>query len=117
MAGADYLTCGECGIRICYDGDKTIRENLGWKPVFCGNCWVKMKKKILLFEKQPQICSNIEAHNRPSDAELLMEFWLCDESLWLLDEDIRNAIKRLQNCHDKKLQDYGIFEDKKNNQD
>lgn len=60
----------------------------------------------------------MEKHNRHRDIELLMEFCLCDESPWLLDgdADIRNAIKLLQNCHDKKLQDYGFFEDKNNTQ-
>ena len=52
MAGADYLTCGECGIRICYDGDKTIREQLEWKPVFCEKCWKNMtEEKINYIQK------------------------------------------------------------------
>ena len=114
MAGADYMRCGECGERLCYDGDKTIREQLEWKHVFCENCWVKMKNEIPLFEKQSQICSNFEGHNRQSDTELLIEF--INEHSWL-NVNVVNAIKRLQNCHDKGLQDYGIFEDNENNQD
>lgn len=59
----------------------------------------------------------MEKHNRQSDTELLIEFCLYDESSWILDETVINAIKRLQNCHDKKLQDYVIFEGKNDNQD
>ena len=51
MAGADYLRCEECGTRLCYDGDKTIREKLGWRQIFCEKCFIKMKKKISLLEK------------------------------------------------------------------
>lgn len=53
----------------------------------------------------------MEKHNRQSDTELLIEFCLCDEYASVIDENVINAIKRLQNCHDKKLQDYGVFED------
>ncbi len=56
----------------------------------------------------------MERHNRQSDTELLIEFCLCDEYASVIDENVINAIKRLQNCHDKKLQDYGFFEDKNN---
>jgi len=105
MAGADYLCCEECGARLCYDGDKTIREKLEWKPLFCEKCFIKMKKKRSLLEK----------HNRQSDTELLIEF--CDCYSWLIDVDVVNAIKRLQYCHYKQLQDYEVFEDKENNQD
>lgn len=51
MAGVDYVCCEECKVRLCYDGDKTIRGKLRWEPIFCEKCWIKMKKKISLLEK------------------------------------------------------------------
>lgn len=51
MAEVYYLTCGECGKRLYYDGKKTIRLALEWRPVFCEKCWVKLNKKIELLKK------------------------------------------------------------------
>jgi hypothetical protein len=51
MAEVYYLTCGECGKRLYYDGKKTIRLALELRPVFCEKCWVKLNKKIELLKK------------------------------------------------------------------
>ena len=56
----------------------------------------------------------MEKHNRQSDTELLIEF--INEHAWF-NVNVVKAMKRLQDCHDLQLQDYGIFEDKNNNQD
>lgn len=71
MAGADYLRCEECGTRLCYDGDKTIREKLGWRQIFCEKCWIKMKHKILkLHSKKRSAWGEIRMSRRLEDNDM-----------------------------------------------
>lgn len=54
MAGADYVTCKECGERIFYDGDRRIRdfmEERGSKEIVCYKCYKKLLKKIEKLKK------------------------------------------------------------------
>jgi len=50
MAGADYVSCAECGKRLFYDGSREARvymqEFLGLASVTCDHCVSKLKKKI-----------------------------------------------------------------------
>lgn len=52
MAGRDYLKC-ECGERLFYDGDRSLREFLedNNQTVTCGKCVKKMMKKIEKLKK------------------------------------------------------------------
>lgn len=54
MAGADYVSCNECGKRMFYDGDFYARDNFNVYDVefvVCDHCVNKLKKKIKTLEK------------------------------------------------------------------
>ncbi len=53
MAGADYICCAECGVRLLYDGDRQWRIVLKEleTTITCGHCVKKLKKKIKTLEK------------------------------------------------------------------
>jgi len=48
MAGADYVSCAECGKRLFYDGSHGIRDYIfdAKTTLTCDHCVSKMKKKI-----------------------------------------------------------------------
>jgi len=50
MAGSNYVTCGECGKRLFYDGDFCARESMKDRgetaTVTCDHCVSKLKKKV-----------------------------------------------------------------------
>ena len=53
MAGADYVTCESCGVRLFYDGHGLARdfmEERGLK-VTCNHCVKKLEKKIEKLKK------------------------------------------------------------------
>ena len=57
MAGRDYVTCGDCGTRIVYDGQDFIRDDLekrfgdikadSWTvELLCPPCITKLRNEI-----------------------------------------------------------------------
>jgi len=46
MAGRDYLMCEECGKRLAYDGDNSMRDTMDWEPIYCKDCYQKLLKEI-----------------------------------------------------------------------
>ncbi len=53
MAGIDYLKCEECGKRLFYDGNNTLRDILEYHSdtIVCGDCVERLKKKIEKLKK------------------------------------------------------------------
>ena len=51
MAGFDYISCAQCGRRLIYDGNETVRNYLHdaniTKGLTCDKCVERLKKKIL----------------------------------------------------------------------
>lgn len=54
MAGTDYLCCAECGTRLLYDGDRSLRLTLAERGEFalvCSRCASKLKKMLARLKK------------------------------------------------------------------
>lgn len=55
MAGIDYVSCGECGKRLFYDGDYRAREYMrdvqSSNTLTCSHCVSNLKKKIEILKK------------------------------------------------------------------
>lgn len=54
MAGMDYISCEKCGVRLVYDGEFSVRENLEYleiKYLVCSKCVEKLEKKLKTLEK------------------------------------------------------------------
>lgn len=55
MAGADYVSCNECGKRLFYDGELTVRSYMyaveTTKGITCSQCVENLKKKIETLQK------------------------------------------------------------------
>jgi hypothetical protein len=57
MAGADYLDCFDCGVRLLYDGTQRLRDDLeetygeGYE-ILCPKCVKRLKKKLVKIDKK-----------------------------------------------------------------
>ena len=55
MAGIDYVSCGECGKRLFYDGEHVARSYMRnvqtTKSLTCDHCVSKLHKKIATLKK------------------------------------------------------------------
>jgi hypothetical protein len=54
MAGVDYCSCHNCGVRLFYDGEYVAREYMeqtgSAKYIVCDKCYEKLEKKITKLE-------------------------------------------------------------------
>ena len=50
MAGVDYCSCFSCGARLFYDGDWSVREQMGTDYLICSKCHKKLIKCISRLE-------------------------------------------------------------------
>lgn len=50
MAGIDYCSCNECGVRLFYDGDGEVRRYMAErgtaKYIICDKCHKKLLKRV-----------------------------------------------------------------------
>ena len=84
MAGRDYLRCRDCGRRLVYDGNDSIRDALDWEPIYCKDCYNKLAEKLTSMLDALKAVDNY--FSQPGEDDWVR---FCNEAL----EPVRKAIK------------------------